>query len=67
MQFLAGLITAAGLIMLFKPDIIWYLSEKWKSAGADEPSSLYIWSARFGGAICTLIGLGSIIFYYFLH
>lgn len=50
-----------GLLMLFKPPIIWSITESWKSNDATEPSNLYLWSTRFGGVMCTLAGLGSIV------
>jgi hypothetical protein len=61
MLILSIFLIAAGLIMIIKPDLIWTVGESWKSEGATEPSSLYLWSTRFGGAMCALAGIGGII------
>lgn len=50
-----------GLLMIFKPEIVWKLTESWKSYNADEPSSLYKWSTRFGGIIFLSIGMIGIV------
>ncbi len=63
MIYIAIFLIAAGLFMLFKPGGVWTVTEKWKSSGADEPSSIYIVSIRIGGALCTLAGLASTIVY----
>lgn len=52
-----------GLLMLFRPTFIWALTESWKSTDATEPSSLYLFSTRFGGTIFTVLGIiGVIVF-----
>ncbi len=65
MILLAVFLIAAGLVMICKPALIWTISEKWKSSGADGPSSLYLWSIRFGGILCTSIGLAYAIVLWF--
>ncbi len=65
MIFLAIFLLAAGILILWKPTFIWNITERWKSQGAEEPSSLYLWSIRFGGILCVLIGLASALVYLF--
>jgi hypothetical protein len=59
----AILIIAVGLLMLIKPRLVWYFTERWKSADAEEPSSFYIWYIRIGGIFFMLAGIGSAILY----
>ncbi len=40
-----------------KPDLIWKITEQWKSYSADEPSDWYIKSTKFGGALFTVFGI----------
>lgn len=63
MLLLAVFLIAAGWVMLFKPDLVWRITEKWKSQDADEPSSLFVWSTRFGGFLCALAGIASFAAY----
>ncbi len=65
MIFLAIFLLAAGILILWKPTFIWNITERWKSQGAEEPSSLYLWSIRFGGILCVLIGLAAALVYLF--
>jgi hypothetical protein len=63
MFMLFSLFIILGLFMIFKPAIFWALTESWKSADATEPSSLYLFSTRFGGTIFTVLGIiGVIVF-----
>ncbi len=55
------LITALGIFIFWRPDLVWKLTEKWKSFYADEPSDLYLKSTRFGGALLVLTGIIMII------
>jgi hypothetical protein len=66
MIFIAILLTLFGLLMLVRPTVFWAITESWKSNDATEPSDMYILSTRFGGVMCTLIGVGVIITYSFL-
>ena len=50
-----------GAFMFFKPHSIWKLTEQWKSYSADEPSDLYLFSAKFGGVLFAVIGIAAII------
>lgn len=55
------LLTVFGLGMLLQPGVMWKLLESWKTDGHSEPSNLYIGSTRFGGALCTIAGIGGIV------
>jgi len=55
--FLGVLLSVVGLIMLVKPKIIWAITEKWKSEGAEDPSFIYIVSIRLGGLICAVVAI----------
>lgn len=58
----AGVIFAViGIFIFLKPDVIWNLTEKWKSYRADEPSELYLKSTKFGGVLFILLGIVMII------
>ena len=46
-----------GIFVFLKPDLIWKITEQWKSYSADEPSELYIKSTKFGGALFTVFGI----------
>ncbi|NBH82595.1 hypothetical protein D7X88_06400 [bacterium C-53] len=48
---------ALGIFIFLKPDLIWKITEEWKSYSADEPSDLYIKSTKFGGALFTVFGI----------
>lgn len=48
---------ALGLFMIFKTALIWKITERWTSNDGTEPSNLYLWNTRFGGIMCTLVGL----------
>ena len=36
------IIFVLGVFIFFKPDLVWKLTEAWKSYRADEPSELYL-------------------------
>ena len=55
------LITALGIFIFWRPDLVWKLTEEWKSFYADEPSDLYLKSTKFGGALLVLTGIIMII------
>ncbi|ANE45375.1 hypothetical protein SY83_02460 [Paenibacillus swuensis] len=60
-MFLIGiLLIVFGVLMLIRPNLIWLLTESWKSTEISEPSSLYLMSTRFGGIMCILVGAGAI-------
>jgi len=60
-MFLGIILLLGGIVLTVFPQFVWLISESWKSENADEPSSLYIWSTRFGGIMCILIGTANII------
>lgn len=53
-----------GISMMIKPSLLWLITESWKSNDATEPSSLYIWSTRFGGVMVTLAGIGGVLAFF---
>jgi hypothetical protein len=50
-----------GLLMLIKPNILWMITESWKTDGATEPTNYYIFSVRLGGILFILAGIGGIV------
>ena len=46
-----------GIFIFLKPDLIWKITEQWKSYRADEPSDWYIISTKIGGALFTAFGI----------
>jgi len=52
--------------MFLKPDIIWMITESWKSDNAYGPSNLYKLSTKIGGVMMFLAGLASLIVQVFL-
>lgn len=61
MILLTIILAIVGLVMVIRPDIIWFITERWKSYDATEPSDLYRVSTRFGGILCFLAGIGGVI------
>ena len=62
LYFIAGiLLTASGVVMLWKPEFVFELTEGWKHSGSAEPSNLWIFSTRFGGVMCVLAGIGGVV------
>ena len=51
----------AGVLAFVKPEIVWKLTEQWKSYRADEPSDLYLFSTRFGAVIFIVLGIAAVI------
>ena len=58
---LSILLILGGLLMLFFPDLVYDLSESWKSNRSTEPSDFYRFSTRFGGVMFILVGIGGMI------
>ncbi len=54
--FLIGL----GALMFFSPQTWFDLTESWKSYST-EPSKLFVFSTRFGGAMFALVGISYIV------
>ena len=49
-----------GLVMLCFPDLVYELTESWKSSRSEEPSDFYRLSTRFGGVMFILVGIGGL-------
>ncbi len=58
LEFVCGgiIFLALGIFFFLKPDLVWKLTEEWKSYRADEPSELYLISTKFGGILFALLG-----------
>lgn len=50
-----------GVLMLFFPDVVYSITESWKSNASSEPSGLYKIHIRIGGIVCSLVGIAGII------
>ena len=48
-------------VYFLKPDLVWKLTEAWKSYRADEPSELYLKTTKIGGILFALLGVVMII------
>lgn len=55
--FAGIVIFALGGFIFLKPDIIWKITEQWKSYSADGPSDLYLISTKTGGVLFMLLGI----------
>ena len=51
------IIFALGMFIFLKPDLIWKLTEEWKSYRADEPSEFHLKATKIGGALFALFGI----------
>ena len=51
------IIFALGMFIFLKPDLVWKLTEEWKSYRADEPSEFYLKVAKMGGISFALFGI----------
>lgn len=58
---LAIAISIFGAAMLIKPEIIYKITESWKSNTTGEPSDFYILSTRIGGGFFILVGIAGAI------
>ncbi len=59
---LAGVVfVVLGVFLFVRPDLVWKLTEQWKSYRADEPSDLYVKSTKFGGVAFALCGVASVV------
>lgn len=50
-----------GAFLFLKPDLMWKLTELWKSYRADGPSDFYLKSTKFGGVLFMLCGIVAIV------
>ena len=55
------IIFVLGMFIFLKPDLVWKLTEAWKSNRADEPSELYLKTTKIGGILFALLGVVMII------
>ena len=55
--FVGIIIFALGMFIFLKPDLVWKLTEEWKSYRADEPSEFYLKVAKIGGISFALFGI----------
>lgn len=56
-MILSAVCIALGLLCLLRPALVWKWTEQWKSYRADEPSELYRFGVRFGGALFLVFGV----------
>ena len=50
-----------GVMMLCFPEVVYSITESWKSDASSEPSGLYKIHIRIGGIACSLVGIAGII------
>ena len=48
---------ALGMFLFWKPDLVWKLTEEWKSYCADEPSEFYLKVTKICGILLALFGI----------
>lgn len=48
---------ALGMFFFWKPDLVWKLTEEWKSYCADEPSEFYLKVTQISGILLALFGI----------
>lgn len=51
------IIFALGMFIFLNPDLVWKLTEEWKSYRADEPSEFYLKVTKIGGISFALFGI----------
>lgn len=61
------LFIALGIFLFVKPDLMWKLTEQWKSYSADEPSDLYLLSTRIGGILLGIVGIAVLVLPFLLE
>lgn len=52
---------AIGIFLFLKPDLVWELTESWKSYYADAPSDTYLKITKISGIFYALFGVVTII------
>lgn len=52
-----ALILAIGILMFLKPDIVWHLTESWKSDNANGPSDFYLKATRLSGVLIVVCSI----------
>lgn len=48
---------ALEMFLFWKPDLVWKLTEEWKSYCADEPSEFYLKVTKICGILFALFGI----------
>ena len=48
---------ALGMFLFWKLDLVWKLTEEWKSYCADEPSEFYLKVTQISGILLALFGI----------
>lgn len=61
------IIFALGIFIFLKPDLVWRLTEEWKSYRVDGPSELYLKVTQIGGALFALVGVAMAILPFILE
>lgn len=59
--FVGIVLIGIGAFLFLKPDLMWKLTEQWKSYRADGPSDFYLKSTKFGGVLFMLCGIVAIV------
>ena len=59
--FIGIVFLALGLLLFFRPDLYWALTEKWKSCSADEPSDLYRFCTKGAGVLLAVFGAAALV------
>lgn len=62
-----AIIFLLGLFIFLKPDLVWKLTEEWKSYRADEPSELYLKVTKISGIFFALFGIVMIVLPFILE
>lgn len=53
----------AGMLAVFRPKVVWQITESWKSDDATDPSDLYILITRISGVLFLLLtGFALLVF-----
>jgi hypothetical protein len=66
MIFMSIFLILVGLLMIFKTSLTWEITGRWTTRDGTEPSDLYNWNTRFGGVMCTFVGLAGLLIYLIL-
>lgn len=61
------LLIALGIFLFVRPDLMWKLTEQWKSYSADEPSDLYLLSTKIGGILLGIVGIAVLVLPFLLE
>ena len=58
---LSIIIAVLGFTMILKPELIYDITESWKSYTDSEPSELYLFNTRLRGVVFLLIGIAGTV------